>query len=240
MKERFGGYTQLARSRIAQLARAAGEAFDWADEKGGDLRDELMMSWKRRQAAVGVWRQRISSHPALARAGALWANRRRVAEIRNDDVAAHVGSNGRAQAEAATEVSVLDSLPPLGDARVQAQVFGRLSCPWTQRAVDLLGNRGIDARFVDLTLDENALTKTRLEVETRQHTVPYVFLRGEFIGGYNALAEVERVGQLELRTMTAAEQDAAPAHYKRVQVVDRLSSNEVAPGEVEEPGAVDD
>ncbi len=43
----------------------------------------------------------------------------------------------------------------------------------------------------------------RLIPETKQNTQPWMFLRGEFIGGFNALDEVYRLGQLESRPAMA-------------------------------------
>lgn len=220
-----------AMERAAKWKQAAAEAFDRADEKGGDLRDELMAAWSQRSADFSTLRARVQASPVAKQAMAL--RRRLVGGAKAKAVASDV-ETAYETATVATAPTV-DALPPLGDEQKAAQIYGKVSCPWTQRARDLLDNRGVPAVYVDLTDDKNALTKVRLESETKQHTVPYVFLRGEFVGGYNALAEIERLGQLELRTMTAADREAAPAHYKRVQVVERVNSNETAPGEVAEP-----
>ncbi len=70
--------------------------------------------------------------------------------------------------------------------------------------------------------------------------MPYVFLRGQFIGGYNALAEVERLGQLEIALMSPEERAKAPAHLRLIEIVPRPNTDEVAPAEaMEPPGAPD-
>lgn len=205
--------TSLPRMRptLEALKQRAIAAFELADEKGGDLRDELMRRGTRLAAKLAQWR--AQRRPSGA-------------------VAAPVAAPVIAQAHPA---ATTDALPPLGEPGRAAQVFGRTTCPWTQRALDLFKNQQVDATYVDLTDDAQALLKARLESETKQYTVPYVYLRGQFIGGYNALAEIERLGQLQWRIMTEAEQAAAPAHYKRVAVVARPSVGETAPAENAEP-----
>ena len=86
---------------------------------------------------------------------------------------------------------------PLADASRPAQVFGRGTDPWTGRCLRILADRDIDHDFVDLE-DEGGLgIETRLVRQTGQQSVPYVFLRGELVGGFDALDEIERLGQLE-------------------------------------------
>ncbi len=82
------------------------------------------------------------------------------------------------------------------------------------------------------TLPRFAL-QLRLGNETNQHTVPYVYLRGRFIGGYNALAEVERLGQLEQALLSAEARAALPAHERAVEIVARPNTDEVAPAETD-------
>ena len=60
--------------------------------------------------------------------------------------------------------------------------------------------------------------------------MPYVYLRGQFVGGFNALAEIDRLGQLEFAVMDAAERAADPRAGK-VDIAPRPNSDEVAPGE---------
>lgn len=69
--------------------------------------------------------------------------------------------------------------------------------------------------------------------ETKQHTVPYVYLRGQFVGGFNALSEIERLGQLEVALMSAEERKAAPAHLRSVEIVARPNTDEVAPADAD-------
>ncbi len=78
---------------------------------------------------------------------------------------------------------------PLGDPAIAAQVYGKRTCEWTGRAIALLAERGTDARFVNIGDPDNAHFEMKLVAATKQYTLPYVYLKGEFIGGYDALAK---------------------------------------------------
>ncbi|HEY0477476.1 MAG TPA: glutaredoxin [Kofleriaceae bacterium] len=119
-----------------------------------------------------------------------------------------------------------------GDPGIKAQIFGKRSCPWSGRAISLLERHKVDFDFVDLEEPEHEAKLAPLSIETHQNTVPYVYLRGKFIGGFNALSEIERLGQLEVALMSPQELAAAPAHVRAVEVVPRPNTDEVAPAEV--------
>jgi glutaredoxin len=90
-----------------------------------------------------------------------------------------------------------DEDEPLADPSRPAQIFGRGTDPWTGRCLRILADRDVEHDFVDLE-DEGGLgIETRLVRQTGQQTAPYIFLRGELIGGFDALNEIERLGQLE-------------------------------------------
>lgn len=119
--------------------------------------------------------------------------------------------------------------PKLGDAEKPAQLFGRHSCPWTGRAVALMEREGASFEFIDLDAPENAMLSSWLVVETKQNTNPYVFLRGRFVGGFNALDEIARLGQLPFEMMTPAERARQPSRI-RIEVAPRDDSDRPPPG----------
>jgi glutaredoxin len=88
---------------------------------------------------------------------------------------------------------------PLANPAVPAQVYGRGTDPWTGRALQLLTDRDVEHEFVDLETEGGAQIEAQLIRETRQNDAPFVYLRGEFLGGFNALDEIDRLGQLEER-----------------------------------------
>ena len=46
--------------------------------------------------------------------------------------------------------------------------------------------------------------------------MPWIYLRGTFVGGFNALSEVDRLGQLEYATLSTA--DKATSKLKKVVI----------------------
>jgi glutaredoxin len=95
----------------------------------------------------------------------------------------------------------------------------------------LLERRKVDFDFVDLEEPEHEAKHLPLTQETKQNTVPYVYLRGRFVGGFNALSEIERLGQLDVALMSKDELTRAPAHIRAVEIVPRPNTDEVAPAE---------
>jgi glutaredoxin len=121
--------------------------------------------------------------------------------------------------------------PPsgLGDPGRPAQVFGRKSCPWSGRAVALLESARVDYSYFDLDAYGGEAVLRDLKLETKQDTVPYIYVRGRFIGGYNALDEIQRLGQLDYLTLAEADRVRHPLHG-RVEVAARSHDGERFPG----------
>lgn len=106
---------------------------------------------------------------------------------------------------------------PLGDVGIAAQVYGKRTDMWSGRANRLLAEHGVDARFIDLDDPEQRTFEMRLVRDTKQYELPWVFLRGEFLGGFHALDELARLGQLEERVLPPG--DRAAARKRRVKIV---------------------
>jgi glutaredoxin len=191
-----------------------------ADELGGELRDYLQ--------------EKVLVNPRYVSA------RRRLAEMLGKSYTSKQESTHHAAAVAVARAAVAAPTPTvvktgervLGNPEIKAQVYGKKSCPWSGRAISLFERHKVDFDFVDLEEPEYEILGVRLANETHQHTVPYVYLRGQFIGGFNALSEVERLGQLEYSLMSADERKNAPAHL-RVEVSARPNTDETAPGDTE-------
>ncbi len=206
------------------LAKRATErlfaALNRADELGGELRDYLQ--------------DKVLVDPRYV------AARKRVAELLGKRYESKEESDARSAAHAAA-VSAAAPAPAapaarkdeqaLGNPELKAQIYGKKSCPWSGRAISLLERHKVDFDFIDLEEPEHERLAPRLASETHQHTVPYVYLRGHFVGGFNALSEIERLGQLEVALMSAEERKGAPAHVQSVVIVPRPNTDEQAPGE---------
>ena len=123
-------------------------------------------------------------------------------------------------------------VPPsgLGDPVRAVQIFGRASCPWSGRALALIKRAGIEYAYFDLDGYGSDTVLRELKLETKQDSVPYVYVRGRFIGGYNALDELDRLGHLEYLALAEDERQRHPMHG-RIEVIPRRHDGERIPGE---------
>lgn len=196
-------------------------ALNRADEIGGEIRDYLQ--------------DKVATDPRYVSA------RKKVARLLGRDYESRTEARQAAAVKAAQTAAVAAPTPTkkaaegFGDESIKAQVYGRKSCPWTGRAMTLLERHKVDFDFVDLEEPEHEAKATPLALETKQNTVPYIYLRGRFVGGYNALSEIDRLGQLEVALMSKDELAKAPAHLKAVEIVPRPNTDEVAPADSETP-----
>lgn len=209
--------TTKPRELAAKLMAQVRSALDRADEVGGDVRDYLQERW--------------SHDPRFARLRARFGGAAAPAPAKAAPVPAPLAN----AAAMAAQTPPVAKPAGLGNPEIKAQIYGKNSCPWTGRAMTVLEKHKVDYDFVDLEQPEHEHLIVQLSSETKQHTVPFVYLRGAFVGGYNALAEIERLGQLEVALMSAAERAAAPAHVRGVEIVARPNTDEVAPAESMDP-----
>jgi len=197
-------------------------ALNRADEIGGEVRDWI-------QDKVIVDPRYVSARKRLARV--LGQEYRSASEAA---VAEEVQEQARAAAAPDPNAKPA-AAKGLGDPTIKAQIYGRKSCAWTGRAITILEKHKVDFDFLDLDDSDHEPKLPALIRETHQNTVPYIYLRGHFIGGFNALAEVERLGQLELALMTPAERAAQPEHLRNIVISPLPFSDEVAPAENLDP-----
>lgn len=205
---------------VAQrVAKRMITAFNRADELGGELRDFIQ--------------DRMANDPRYIRARKAIARFRGQSFVSSPDIAA---AATRAEAQRAAAAAPGPTASPaaarngFGDPSVKAQVFGKKSDPWSGRAITILERHKVDFDWVDLEEPEHEAKLAPLTVETKQHTVPFIYLRGQFVGGFNALAEIERLGQLEYALMTGDERANVPAHA-RFEIVPRPNTDEVVPAD---------
>jgi glutaredoxin len=195
-------------------------ALNRADEIGGEIRDYV-------QEKVATDPRYVNARKRLAK---LFG---RAYESRQESVQQAKKAEEKRAANAA--VTSTGKSAALGDPSLKAQIYGKKSDPWSGRVVTLFEKHKVDYDYVDLEEPEHEEKHIRLTNETKQHTVPYVYLRGQFIGGFNALAEIERLGQLEYCLMTAEERANVPAHA-RFEIVPRPNTDEEVPAEHVRPG----
>lgn len=209
------------KSLAKQATERVFSALNRADEIGGEIRDYLQ--------------DKVATDPRYVQA------RKRIAKLmgreyksKDEAIQAATKRAEKVAAKAATAASTTKvKQTGFGDPALKAQIFGKKSCPWTGRAITLLERHKVDYEYLDLEEPEHEAKHTPLALETKQNTVPFVYLRGKFIGGFNALAEVERLGQLEVAMMSPDELAKAPAHLKQVEIAPRPNTDEVAPAETD-------
>jgi len=196
-------------------------ALNRADEIGGEVRDFL-------QDKMAADPRYIKARKAVARLlGREYVSRE---EAEAQAVAAEAARKAAAAPTPPTKAA-RDASTGFGNPEIKAQIYGKKSCPWTGRAITVLERHKVDFDFVDLEEPEHEAKLVPLSNETKQQTVPFVYLRGKFIGGFNALAEVERLGQLELAMMSSEERAKAPEHLRQVEIVPRPNTDEIVPAD---------
>lgn len=215
---------KLWKTAASQMA----SALNRADEIGGEVRDYLqdrIDKSETAQKAIGKVRDLRRSKKFKDPL----EGRRRENAAREADKAA---ATAAAPPPTAAEIAAAEANKGFGDPSIAAQIYGRTSCPWSGRSIRLLEDRKIDYDFIDLDdEEENGGLEEKLVPETKQNTVPWIYLRGKFIGGYNALSEVDRLGQLEYATMSKEERAKAGPQAAKVEIAARENTDEVAPGE---------
>ena len=207
--------TKKAKHGASVVGKKVASGLNKVDELGGEFRDYLLerddapklRSFGERLAKLGGVRLEEISGPSTY----------------EQQLAAAAAA---APPPTAAAVASAEKTGP-GDADIAAQIYGKQSCPWTGRARTMLNEGKVDFDFIELDDSENAHWEGKLAAETKQSTVPYIFLRGEFVGGYNELNEVVRLGQLEYRTMPVADRAAVDANSPG-KVIDIASRRESA------------
>jgi glutaredoxin len=121
-------------------------------------------------------------------------------------------------------------LSGLGDPGRAIQIFGRDSCPWSGRALALVESAKLDHAYFELSGYDSDRVLRELKLETKQDSVPYVYVRGRFVGGYNALDELHRLGHLEYLALPENERVLHPLHG-RIEVAPRPHDGERFVGE---------
>ena len=196
-------------------------ALNRADELGGELRDYL-------QEKVATDQRYVTARKRIAK---LFGKNY---ESRAEGVAKAKQTEAKKAAAAAPTPVKTDSKAGFGDPSIKAQIFGKKSDPWTGRAITILERNKVDFDNIDLEEPEHEHKLVALSNETKQHTVPFVYLRGQFIGGFNALAEIERLGQLEYALMSTDERAKVPPHA-RFEIVPRPNTDEIVPADQVRP-----
>ncbi len=76
------------------------------------------------------------------------------------------------------------------------EIYTKSWCPYSQRALALLQRKGVDYNAIDLTHDANELEQEMRDRAGRT-SVPQIFIDGQHIGGYDDIAALDAVGELD-------------------------------------------
>lgn len=72
-------------------------------------------------------------------------------------------------------------------------------CPYCIRAKRLLKSKGYE--FTDIDVDGDDEKRQWLRKVTGQRTVPQIFIGDESVGGYDDIAALDRVGELDSKVL---------------------------------------
>ena len=75
------------------------------------------------------------------------------------------------------------------------QIYFKDWCPYSQRALKLLDDKGVDYEPIDVTLD----LERELEMRERagRTSVPQIFVGALHLGGYDDIAALDKAGRLD-------------------------------------------
>lgn len=77
----------------------------------------------------------------------------------------------------------------------QVLIYKKDPCPFCDRAIQFLNDKGIPFDIVDLTDKPEEID--RIKSETGWRTVPIILINGKVIGGYTDLKALDEEGRLQ-------------------------------------------
>ncbi|MBP5992374.1 MAG: glutaredoxin 3 [Acinetobacter sp.] len=78
----------------------------------------------------------------------------------------------------------------------QVTIYSTNMCPYCVRAKQLLERKGIEYKEVNLSTEAPEV-RVELMQKTKHRTVPQIFIKDQFIGGFDQLYALEREGKLD-------------------------------------------
>jgi glutaredoxin 3 len=75
-------------------------------------------------------------------------------------------------------------------------IYSTNSCPYCIRAKQLLERKGVEFKEINLS-SEAPEVRIELMQRTNHRTVPQIFIKDQFIGGFDQLYALERDGKLD-------------------------------------------
>ena len=75
------------------------------------------------------------------------------------------------------------------------EIYFKSWCPYSQRALRLLDDKGMNYAAIDVT--EDRVRELEMRERAGRTSVPQIFIDGRHIGGYDDIAALDRAGQLD-------------------------------------------
>lgn len=76
------------------------------------------------------------------------------------------------------------------------EIYFKSWCRYSRRALALLKRKGVDYNAIDLTHDAYELEQ-QMRDRAGRTSVPQIFIDGQHIGGYDDIAALDAVGELD-------------------------------------------
>lgn len=77
----------------------------------------------------------------------------------------------------------------------EVKIYTTPTCPYCHAALALLNEKGVSFEQIDVSGDRE--TRAWLLTETKQSTVPQVFIDGVSYGGFSDVSALDRAGKLD-------------------------------------------
>lgn len=74
-------------------------------------------------------------------------------------------------------------------------LYKKIPCPYCDRAMNLLNDKGVTYQVIDLTDRQDELM--RIKQQWGWQTVPVIIINGQLVGGYMDLKELDENGELD-------------------------------------------
>lgn len=78
----------------------------------------------------------------------------------------------------------------------EVTIYSTTFCPYCVRAKQLLERKGVAYKEINLS-NEAPEVRVELMQRTNHRTVPQIFIKNQFIGGFDQLYALEREGKLD-------------------------------------------
>lgn len=75
------------------------------------------------------------------------------------------------------------------------EIYFKSWCPYSQRALGLLDEKGVNYTAIDVT--DDVVRELEMRERTGRTSVPQIFIGGQHVGGYDDIAALDRAGELD-------------------------------------------